>query len=330
MSLLNPLWLAALVPWAGLALWLLSGRRERATVPFVELWRDQNDPKTRATWRFQPPAACLVFALVAMLAAILAASGPVVFRKQFFGPITLVIDRGATMAVVPDRIKQAADALESEFRAGTCSVVSVPGASREFQTLADSLRWAVTEGACGVPTPDALTETVRDALITTKGPVIVVSDQRLGINGARIVQVPPPLISRDRILNVAARTTPRAQLMVTVAGRAGSENAVVRIRSDGNEITRRVALDAGATGKSFFFDLESPGPTISVLLDAGPPVALDQRAWLARERCFPAIEVAADAPVELQWMASVYAKHRPSGPGSASVSIVSAGAPAGA
>jgi hypothetical protein len=35
----SPIWLALLVPWAGVSVWLLWGRRDRTNVPFLKLWR---------------------------------------------------------------------------------------------------------------------------------------------------------------------------------------------------------------------------------------------------------------------------------------------------
>jgi hypothetical protein len=76
MLLTSPVWLILLVPWAGLVVWLLSGRLEREEVPFLKLWQAQR-PQLRdreRAWR-NPPLAIAAL-LAAMLFAIAAASGP--------------------------------------------------------------------------------------------------------------------------------------------------------------------------------------------------------------------------------------------------------------
>jgi hypothetical protein len=76
MLLLSPSWLILLAPWTVLAIWLMRGRFETRSVPFLELWpREamQNQRVDRA-WRFPPPA--IVAMLAGMLLAICAAAQP--------------------------------------------------------------------------------------------------------------------------------------------------------------------------------------------------------------------------------------------------------------
>src|SRR3954466_7166212 len=82
MTFVSPLWLLALIPWAGVALWLLVGRNPRVAVPFIELWNDSDAPKRRASRALRRPPAAMVCALIAMLLALVAAAKPVVVRDQ--------------------------------------------------------------------------------------------------------------------------------------------------------------------------------------------------------------------------------------------------------
>ena len=96
MTFVSPLWLLALIPWAGVALWLLTGRNPRVAVPFIELWRDQDTPRRRAEFRFQRPPIALACLLIAMLLALVAAAKPVLMRGVV--PVHVLIDHGVTMS----------------------------------------------------------------------------------------------------------------------------------------------------------------------------------------------------------------------------------------
>src|SRR5215204_4029046 len=76
MTFLSPLWLLALIPWAGVALWLLIGRNPRVAVPFIELWNDSDAPKRRASRALRRPPVATVCALLAMFLALVAAAKP--------------------------------------------------------------------------------------------------------------------------------------------------------------------------------------------------------------------------------------------------------------
>src|SRR4051794_29991603 len=77
MSFIAPAWLLALVPWGGLAVYLLLGRRNKARVPFLDLWRGPvKAPAVRRSLNPYPLwIACL---LLAGLFAIMSASQPAI------------------------------------------------------------------------------------------------------------------------------------------------------------------------------------------------------------------------------------------------------------
>lgn len=81
MILASPLWLLALVPWAGAALWLLIGRNPRVAVPFIELWHDSDAPKRRVSRALKRPPAAIACALLAMLLALVAAARPALVHE---------------------------------------------------------------------------------------------------------------------------------------------------------------------------------------------------------------------------------------------------------
>src|SRR5438552_4125190 len=97
MSFSGPLWLIGLLPWAGVALYLLRGRRRKEPVPFLDLWLGPvlgPNPKRRIA---APPLA-VALALLATLLALLAAAGPQVNSGPAAPRVTIVLDRGATLS----------------------------------------------------------------------------------------------------------------------------------------------------------------------------------------------------------------------------------------
>src|SRR5947209_2292316 len=99
MAFLSPLWLLVLVPWAALTAWLLRGRRPRVRVPFLHLWRGPlplEIPKRR--WR--TPPIWLALALLALLAAILGASRPMVGHSGSGLSLCVIVDSGMSMSAM--------------------------------------------------------------------------------------------------------------------------------------------------------------------------------------------------------------------------------------
>src|SRR4051794_37572940 len=107
-------WLLAIFPWTALAAWLLTGRRERVGVPFLELW---SGPVTgpRPKRAIAAPPVAVVLAMLAALAAIVAAAGP---RVRMAGSSaaarpTVIVDRGVAMST---RFKSLAHDADAAFR----------------------------------------------------------------------------------------------------------------------------------------------------------------------------------------------------------------------
>src|SRR5438552_3326054 len=131
MAFLTPLWLLGLLPWAGVAAYLLWGRRPRQDVPFLELWRMPPDmPAVRRKPAVPPVAVAL--ALAGWLPAFVAA-GPPAGRGPGGGgrgPVTVIVDRGVTMSARGadrPRFREAADRVRAELagRVGPGTAVEV-------------------------------------------------------------------------------------------------------------------------------------------------------------------------------------------------------------
>src|SRR4051794_30118174 len=114
----GPLWLIGLVPWVGLALYLLLGRRRQEAVPFLDLWVGPV-AGTKARPRLVPPPAAVVLALLAVVLALFGAARPwVALGGGRGGRVTVVVDRGATMSArgrAAPRYVEAAEALAEEL-----------------------------------------------------------------------------------------------------------------------------------------------------------------------------------------------------------------------
>src|SRR3954469_3755183 len=117
MILASPLWLLALIPWSGVALWMLIGRNPRVAVPFIELWNDSDAPKRRASRAIQRPPVAMACALLAMLLALVAAARPAIVRGR--QPLRVLVDRGVTMGS-----PQAVERVLSQL--GRSDVIDVP------------------------------------------------------------------------------------------------------------------------------------------------------------------------------------------------------------
>lgn len=97
MNFASPAWLIALAPWAGIGIWLLWGRREKASVPFLSLWQgaaQQHPP--RQGWRMPPASLALIWA--AVLLAILAAADFQLPAASSSSNLTVIVDRGLSMS----------------------------------------------------------------------------------------------------------------------------------------------------------------------------------------------------------------------------------------
>src|SRR2546423_4897256 len=104
MTFAAPIWLALLLPWAILTLWLLRARGKPQRVPFIDLWRGSiAAPKTSRL--FHPPPLALLAALSALLLAILAAAQPALKLPLPLDDrtATVIIDRGVTMSAIARR-----------------------------------------------------------------------------------------------------------------------------------------------------------------------------------------------------------------------------------
>src|SRR5262249_51988878 len=92
-----PFWLLGLAPLLALTLYLLSGGGTAQVVPFLALWPWADQAPRRR--KIRRPPAFLVWMILAMLLAVLAAAGPSIKRAGVGARhFTIVLDRGIGMS----------------------------------------------------------------------------------------------------------------------------------------------------------------------------------------------------------------------------------------
>ena len=330
MSLLSPIWLLGLIPWAAVTAWLLRGRRQRVDVPFVQLWRgDVRGPRAKRSWE-RPPVA-LAAALVAMLLALLAAARPRV-RVPGKGPtIAVVVDRGVKMSGTAAgggavRFRQLTHDVKPALLDQFGDVMVVRRFVPPFQMLnGKASNW--TDEMDAVPptaadTRELLRLAATDALRKVEGAVIVLSDQSPGIEDPRLVHVPPEKgVSNVGIVRFAMRETPAPQAMVRVRNQSSLSRAVLRLLSEEREVAR-IEVELPPSGdRDYFVDVPSPGKVVMAEVQVSDDLAADDRAWLVRERSWPVIQARSPLPAEVQRVIESYSEQRPATEGSRRISV---------
>lgn len=306
MSFAAPIWLLGLVPWAALAAWLLTGRRDEARVPFVHLWPRAAAPvRTRRSIHAPPIAlACL---LLAMLLAVVAAAGPMMTRTSDTRAVTLVVDLAVTSPI-------------AEASTLTLTPARLMLVNGEANREADPSAWLdQLNPRSSLATLSALRSAVQDALARDDRPVVVLSNQKLGIDSDRLIQATSTTEPRNvGIVRVAAR---KQQVMLTVRNQSSQTRAELVVASEGGEQRQTIDLPPPNSETNVFVDLPTLGRVVSVELIAKDDIDVDNRAWLVRQPAWPAIEVRATVPAELTRVIDVYRQLRTSGEGSTRIAV---------
>ncbi len=244
MSFASPFWLVFLIPWLWLVLWLLIGQRDRVAVPFLELWSGpMGSAKVRRT--IQPPPIALVCALAAVLLGVVGAAAPMVHRHRTASGMTLIVDRGVTMAAMSRGESRLVEARRSMPAIAPDRVVLVPSWRGLLQ---DGSNWKDAPPSA-VKTADLLSSAVADARNVSDNTIVVLSDQNIGFNDPRITRISPASVPENLdIVQVAASASNPTQVMVRVRNQSAMKTAELQIASagqtttNGQSITRPIDL----------------------------------------------------------------------------------------
>ncbi|HEV8608107.1 MAG TPA: hypothetical protein VGQ99_22415 [Tepidisphaeraceae bacterium] len=335
MQIASPIYLIALVPWAGLVFWLLLGKRRRVDVSFLELWKGPVTGPTAKRRVGMPPIA-LAAILAAMLLGILAAARPGIVgtARGNEKPIVMVVDRGVTMSAGrPARFAALADEVKGmirdQFGERELDVVFVPGGD---VVKRKGTEWVnAVKGAAGtaVDTRGMIEGAVREQLELNPGAaVVVLSDQEPRVDDKRVVRVGPAgSLKNISIAHVAARISPVGQVQVRVRNRSEEGKVVIRVVGDGRESARQeVELPGMGQTRDYFLPIEKTARVIRIELEAADDFAGDNMGFLARRGSWPVIEARTQVFAELARLIEKYSKLRPAGGESKRVGIVAAGA----
>ena len=330
----SPLLLLALLPWAGAALWLLWGRPRRTPVPFLELWRGPalQKPTRRG---LQAPPVFLACAILAVLLALLAAAGPRLSVRQGGAgePIAIIVDRGITMSAAsgatPRRTlaaRTAADSLGQVASSDTpVDLWLVPGEGSRRIRLGSLASLVAAMPPTALDTQGQVEQAIRDRLAEGAGPVIVLSDRRLGIDEPRLIRFSPDRpIENIGIVRLAARQTPTPQIMVRLRNDSSRATVSMKIITAGQTHEAVYDLPPAGQERDYFVEMDALGPIVEAAVDAHDDLPADDRAWLVREGSPAKIEPRTPLLPELRRLIDVYARTRPAAQDAAMVAIVAA------
>jgi hypothetical protein len=303
-----PIWLLGLIPWAAVAIYLLIGRRQRIVVPFIDLWQRSVSQAQQRRQLSLPPS--LAAFLAAMALGIFAAAGPQIRRSETNRPIVLIVDRGITMSARSGSQRRfqalaarAEQTMLNTLGPGAARLIVVP--SGEEQTV-DRAFFSAQIGALSPTAVDsraAITDAVRAALLQKQAIVIVLSDQPIGAQSDRLIQiVPDDSPSHIGIERFSYRTDPTPQAMIRIVSDQSSFDCNLAV-------TGSPPLHIASPG-DYFVDLSSAPETISASLSPPADINVDARAFAAREPAWPKLLPDNTLPPELRRVIDAYAKNR--------------------
>jgi hypothetical protein len=309
MSFASPIALLLLVPWGGLVLWLLSGLRDRVSVPFLDLWSGPvAAPRIKRT--IQPPPAALALVLGSLFLGIFGMAAPGWRSSSTTSRVTLIVDRGITMSPAAQREKLYS--LLPEIPAE--NVVLVPSSG--------SANWKDAPPSA-IATSGLLQNAVARALADTTDAVVVLSDQKIDRQDSRILQISPDSAPQNvDIVRLAASISSKPQVMVRVRNQSSLKSCQLTVTSGDQSVTKSIDLSAFDGEADAFVDLPKLADMIEAKIDAVDDLAADNTAWLVRQRSWPRIEVRSDLPPELRRMIDVYQTHRPASESSRRVNAI--------
>lgn len=302
MSFATPIWLVALVPWAGVVVWMLLGRRQGVSVPFIALWRG-NAAMSRSRRRVIPPSWSLIAALASVMFAILAAAGPRLGVGTSVSRVTVILDRGISMSS-KGRIAEVVDAARQAIPAkAEVTFLTVPSA--EVSGWDDARKLA---GTC-VDTAATLNRMVPEAMLANDGLVLVLSDQPVRVE-ARVVRIPPEKrVENVAVARVALRSSPTTQAMVTVRNDSTKTQAALVVEG----VKRSIELPGLSQEGDFFVDLPTAGEKVRVGIEVADDFDGDNAAYLARARAGAAIEIRGNVSPDVRRVVEAYRSARAGG-----------------
>jgi len=291
-TFLSPWWLTLLAPWAALLLWIMWGRRQRQTVPFLDLWpREEAQQERRRA--FEPPPLGVSLALLAALLAIVALARPVVGGGKI--GLTVVVDHSPRMA---GRFESSLQDIQRELQSAGLSDATVvyapdaPGVRRAVRSALDEAGAAIL--LSDTPTPDDV--------------------------GAGVVRVAPNAVTQNvGLVSIGMRATPVPAVMVRV--RNDSSNG--RIELVVGTTRQWIDLPPAGSERSYFGDMGEVTERTDVELIVADDFPADNAALVRRTRAWPRVRLdSAPSPAAAR-VIGAYAILRPPSDSSPLLRVVS-------
>jgi len=314
MAFASPIQLLLLVPWAGLAAYLILGRRTITQVPFVELWRGMKSSPRVDGW-IQPPPLAVTLVLLSILLAIIASAGPTLRPLSHQRNLVVLVDNGVTLAPAGRLGSLLQDArAELIHRFGSIDVTVVKAVGDDVTEITGSDLNSLSKELTAYPidTNDLLQTKLARLLQEQEAPVIVLSDRPLKVQNRRVFQISPPVsVANVGIVDLSVREWPLGQVMVRVRNDTALVEAEFEVITGQLDIQRKIALPPPGEVGDYFFDLAEVGAEVKVQLKVPDDFSMDNSASLIRVGAYPRLEVHGDIEPSLRRMVEVYNKNRP-------------------
>lgn len=311
MHFLATAWLALLIPWLALCIWLWRRQLRQVGVTGGFLWPATGAVSSRDRERATPPAWVLL-SLVSLLLLVLSLAQPQLLVKR--PRLKVIVDHHVSMGWQHGDgrvLEELVGALDADLRATgfdpEIDLLLADGTACSRREL-PAIRFTAASTSARI---EAL------ARATDPEPCIVLSAQRLTLPIQTIHYAPhaaPPAI---QIARIGASGEPSPQVMATFSHPSGTQAFDVAISTNGQSIRHRVVPESGSRSTSIFVDIpDSCGDSIEVAVDARYPGGEGETAYLVRRGAWPLLQIDGEVPPQAERFAAVYARQRPAGAGS--------------
>ncbi len=259
------------------------------------------------------PSGPVALLLMAALLAIFAAAQPGVrFSAVVSEDLSIVLDRGASMALPslqPYRgvLQRCADRVGAMSAKVRVTLVPVPGQA----VVSNGEQWlAIANALPPTVIRTRLDQAIDNQLRTTHGPVLVLSDQKLSEVDPRVIQiVPQPAEDGVAITLLSARSTPKPQAMVRIENHSDRRSVRLVVTCGSESVTRVEPLPPRGQSVDLFIDLQQLRDSVTAQLpgETGPW----STAFAAQRGTGIRMDVDADLDAAIRKMSAVYSAHRP-------------------
>ncbi|HMO26065.1 MAG TPA: hypothetical protein PKB10_07330 [Tepidisphaeraceae bacterium] len=298
------LWLLAVVPVAGLGIWLLVGRPARTTVPFLMLWpRRRVGPASRARRRLPPLAVISIW--IALLLSALGLAGPTWRTATPVLPLTIVIDTGSGVSAA--RLAKNIASLRELLRAarpGEEARVTLVGADGQADKVpiarlsAEAGEWRAAE---------AMAELLEARLRTSDDLIISVSDRPAAAPGERVRRI----ASLEPLRNNAIESLAIAHGQLMIIARTTQTDAASLEATISSDPERAIDVSLQDGRGMAFVDLPGDPQEVAVQLAGSDDVPADDAMTLRRVAGRPAVGQVGALPASVVRLIEAYRDARP-------------------